>query len=168
MEKVGIFYGSSTGNTETAANQIQQELGVDIADIKEVTNAGANDLEAYSNIIFGASTWGVGDMQDDFDVFLSEIENANLAGKKIAIFGLGDQDTYADSFVDAIGIIYETLEGKGCEVIGQIAKDSYSYDVSKAEINGELVGLPLDEENQGNLTNERIKNWVQQLKGQFN
>ena len=168
MEKVGIFYGSSTGNTETAANQIQQELGTDMADVKEVTDASANDLETYSNIIFGASTWGVGDMQDDFDVFLSEIENANLKGKKVAIFGLGDQDTYPDSFVDAIGIIYETLEGKGCEVIGQIAKESYSYDVSKAEINGELVGLPLDEENQGNLTNERIKNWVQQLKGQFN
>ncbi len=168
MKKVGIFYGSSTGNTETAANQIQQELGTDMADVKEVIDAGAGDLEVYANIILGASTWGIGDMQDDFDVFLTELENANLEGKKVAIFGLGDQDTYPDSFVDAIGIIYETIEGKGCEVIGKISKDGYSYDVSKAEINGELVGLPLDEENQGNLTNERIKNWIQQIKGQFN
>ncbi len=168
MKKVGIFYGSSTGNTETAANQIQQELGADNAEIKEVKSANASDLESFSNIILGSSTWGIGDIQDDFDTFLNEIEKANLEGKKIAIFGLGDQDGYADSFVDAIGIIYETLENKGCEIVGKIPTDGYSYDASKAEVDSQFVGLALDEDNQDNLTNERIKSWVQQLKEQFN
>jgi flavodoxin I len=168
MEKVGIFFGSSTGNTETVAKQIQKELGEDIAQVKEVTDTSASDLEGFSNIIFGASTWGIGDMQDDFDVFLNEIENASLEGKKVAIFGCGDQDTYADSFVDAIGIIYETIANKGCKVVGKISKDGYNYDASKAEVNNELIGLPIDEENQDNLTNERIKKWVQQLKNELN
>ena len=168
MKNVVIFYGSSTGNTESAAKQIQQKLGTEIADIFEVTNAKANDIEKYSNIIFGSSTWGIGDMQDDFDVFLSEIQKANLKGKKVAVFGFGDQDTYADSFVDAIGLIYNALEDKGCEVVGKIPTDGYEYDESKAEIDGQFVGLPLDEENQSNLSDERITKWVEQLKNQFN
>lgn len=167
MQNIGIFYGSSTGNTESAAKQIQQELSAEISDIFEVTNAKANDIEKYSNIIFGASTWGIGDMQDDFEGFLSEIQKANLEGKKVAIFGYGDQETYADSFVDAIGQIYEALENKACEVVGKIPTDGYEYDESKAEVDGQFVGLPLDEENQNNLSDERIAKWVEQLKSQF-
>ena len=168
MQNIGIFYGSSTGNTEAAAKQIQEELGADIAKPFDVANAKANDIEQFSNLIFGSSTWGIGDMQDDFEDFLSEIASANLEGKKVAIFGYGDQDTYADSFVDAIGRIYEALEGKGCEIIGMVSTDGYEYDESKAEKNGQFVGLPLDEENQSDLTDERIKSWVEQLKNQFN
>ena len=168
MQNIGIFYGSSTGNTEAAAKQIQKELGADIVKTFDVANAKANDIEQFSNLIFGSSTWGIGDMQDDFEDFLSEITSANLEGKKVAIFGYGDQDTYADSFVDAIGQIYETLEGKGCEIIGMVSTDGYEYDESKAEENGHFVGLPLDEENQSDLTDERIKSWVEQLKNQFN
>ena len=168
MQNIGIFYGSSTGNTEAAAKQIQKELGADIVKTFDVVNAKANDIEQFPNVIFGASTWGIGDIQDDFEDFLSEIASANLGGKKAAIFGYGDQDTYADSFVDAIGLIYEALENKGCEVVGKTSIEGYEYDESKAEVNGQFVGLPLDEENQSDLTDERIKSWVEQLKNQFN
>ncbi|MCG8410557.1 MAG: flavodoxin [Bacteroidales bacterium] len=168
MEKVGIFYGSSTGNTESVANEIQKILGDDIAQLIEVSDANASDLEKFSNLILGSSTWGIGEMQDDFDVFLPQIEDANLEGKKVAIFGCGDQDTYADSFVDAIGIIYETIENKNCDLIGKISTDGYNFDISKAEKDNQLVGLAIDEENQSDLTNERIKNWVDQLKQEFN
>ncbi len=167
MENIGIFYGSSTGNTEAAAKQIQKEFGEDIATTFDVNNAKAIDIEQFSNLILGSSTWGIGDIQDDFDNFLSEISSANLKGKNIAIFGYGDQETYADSFVDAIGIIYEALENKGCKIVGKIPTEGYQYDSSKAEIDGKLIGLPLDDENQCNLTNERIKIWVQQLKECF-
>ena len=166
MKNIGIFYGSSTGNTEAAAQQIQQEFG-DIASVMDVSGASSADLEQYDNIILGASTWGIGEMQDDFDTFLSEIDAANLAGKKIAIFGLGDQDTYIDSFVDAIGEIFERLQGKDCEVIGYVPTDGYEYDESRAEKDGSFVGLPLDEENQGNLSDDRIKSWVETLKKEF-
>ena len=168
MQKVGIFYGSDTGNTEAAAQQIQEELGADNAAIFNVANAKGSDLEQFSNLIFGASTMGIGDLQYDFEDFLPEIELADLNGKKVAIFGLGDQYSYPDSFVDAIGDIYEKLEGKGCQVIGHVPTDGYDYDESRGEIDGEFVGLPLDEENQGDLTNERIKKWVDRLKKEFN
>jgi len=167
MQNIGIFYGSSTGNTEAAAKQMQQELGSSIATTFDVANAKASDIEQFSNIIFGSSTWGVGNMQDDFEDFLSQIKKANFENKKVAIFGFGDQETYADSFVDAIGEIYETINGKGCEIIGMVSTDGYNYDESRAVVNGLFVGLPLDEDNESYLTNERIKQWVGQLKNEF-
>lgn len=167
MQKVGIFYGSDTGNTEAAAQLIQEELGADNATIFNVADAKGSDMEEFSNLIFGASTMGIGDIQYDFEDFLPEIEAADLNGKKVAIFGLGDQYSYPDSFVDAIGDIYEKLDGKGCQVVGHVPTDGYDYDESRGEINGQFVGLPLDEENQGDLTSERIKEWVSKIKNEF-
>lgn len=167
MQKIGIFYGSSTGNTEDAAKQMQLALGKDFTQIFDVANAKASDIEQFDNIIFGSSTWGIGDLQDDFEEFMTEINSANLEGKKIAIFGFGDQETYADSFVDAIGQIYEAIINKGCEVVGKVSTDGYDYDDSRAEVDGQFVGLPLDAENQSDLTDDRIKNWVELLKKEF-
>lgn len=168
MESVGIFYGSTTGNTEKSAKLIQKEFGFDKADIFDVADVMASDIDKFSNVIFGSSTWGIGDMQDDFETFLSQIIEANLEGKKVAIFGLGDQYAYSDSFVDAIGQIYENLKDRGCDLLGKTKVDGYDYDETKAELDGQFVGLVLDEENQSDLTNKRIKDWVEELKEQFN
>ncbi len=168
MQNVGIFYGSDTGNTEDAAKLLQKEFGADKAQIFDVAKAKASDIEQFPNLIFGSSTWGMGDLQEDFEEFMSEIQSANIEGKNVAIFGCGDQEAYADSFVDAIGLIYEALDGKGCEVVGKVSTDSYEYDESRAVLDGQFVGLPLDEDNESNLTVDRIKKWVEQLKKEFN
>jgi flavodoxin I len=168
MQNIGIFYGSSTGNTEGAAKDLQNLFGKDVATVFDVADAGAEDIENFSNLIFGCSTWGIGDLQDDFETFIKDLQSADLNGKKVAIFGFGDQDTYPDSFVDAIGEIYEAVAGKGCEVVGKVSTDGYDFDDSRAVIDGEFVGLPLDEENQSNLTETRLKNWAETLKKVFN
>ncbi|MDE5421158.1 flavodoxin [Ancylomarina sp. DW003] len=167
MQKIGIFYGSTTGNTETSAQRIQQEFGEDIAQLFDVSEATSKDIEQFTNLVFGASTWGIGDLQDDFESFMAEISEANLLGKKVAIFGLGDQYAYSDSFVDAIAEIYKNLKEKGCDLVGSTTTQGYEYDETQAEIDGRLVGLALDEENQSSLSETRIKNWVNELKGQF-
>ena len=167
MHKIGIFYGSSTGDSELAAQQIQKEFGAHIASIIDVSDAKAKDFEQYANIIFGCSTLVIGELQYDFDDFIPEIIAANLENKKIAIFGLGDQDSYPETFVDGIGIIYEALQGKGCQVVGKVSAEGYNYDESRAELEGQFLGLPLDEENQSNLTNKRIREWVAKLKTEF-
>ncbi len=166
MEKVGIFFGSSSGNTEGAAGKIQEALGGEV-EVMNVSDAKAADIEKFKNVIFGSSTWGIGDLQDDFEDFMSEIEAADLNGKKVAIYGTGDQESYPDSFVDSIGTIYEALQGKGCDIVGQVATDGYEYDESKAEVDGKFVGLPLDEDNQGDETDDRIAAWVEILKKEF-
>lgn len=167
MQHIGIFYGSSTGNSEFAAEQIQKQFGADIATIIDVSSAKLNDIDQYSNIIFGCSTLEIGELEYDFEAFMPQIEAANLEDKKVAIFGLGDQESYPDSFVDSIGIIYEAIKDKGCEVVGKVSTDGYDYDESRGEVDGEFMGLPLDEENQGELTEDRIKDWVEKLKNEF-
>lgn len=168
MEKIGIFYGSTTGNSETVANKLQENFGSECADIIDVSNASSADIERYTNLIFGCSTWGIGDLQDDFEGFISEIEKSNLEGKKIAIYGTGDQFTYSDSFVDSIGSIYEAIENKSCQIVGSVSTDDYSYTESKAEIDGQFVGLPIDEDNDSEKTDSRIQSWTEILKGSFN
>lgn len=164
MNKTAIFYGSSTGNTESVAKQIAKQLNADVFD---VADNPVEELKKYENLILGTSTWGIGDLQDDWDNFISELENTDLNEKVCAIFGLGDGASYADSFVDGIGTIYKAIENKGCKIAGFVDTAGYGYEASTAEINGKFVGLPLDEDNESNLTNERIDKWVEQLKAEF-
>ncbi len=166
MEKIGIFYGSSTGNAESVANKLQEALGE--VELFDVADASADDLNKFSNLILGTSTWGVGEMQDDFDAFMSELNDADLNGKKVALYGLGDQDGYSDTFVDAMGEVYEALEGKGCELVGEVSTEGYEFESSKAEKDGKFVGLAIDEDNQDDMTDDRIAAWVEVLKGAFN
>lgn len=165
MKKAAIFYGSSTGNTESVAKQMAKLLNADVFD---VADNPVEELKNYDNLIFGTSTWGIGDLQDDWDSFLPELANTDLNGKVCAIFGLGDGASYADSFVDGIYTIYQVIENKGCKIVGFVDTAGYDYEASTADINGKFVGLPLDEDNESNMTDERIDKWVEQLKSEMN
>lgn len=167
MQKIGIFYGSTGGNTESVAKRIQAEFGADNAQLFDVANASAADLDGFINLIFGTSTWGVGDLQDDFDAFLPQLKSANLNGKNVAFFGCGDQESYPDSFVDGMGQIWQAIQDSMCNVVGHTQTDGYNFIESLAETDGKFVGLAIDEDNQPELTAERVKNWVAQLKGEL-
>lgn len=167
MEKVGIFYGSTTGKTAEAASQLQQFFGLDNAEIYEVANTSEEKINDFKNIVFGSSTWGIGDVPEDFEEFLEGMNHLDFSDKKVAIFGLGDQESYPESFVDAIGCIYKVVNNNGAEVVGQVETDPYCFYESTAEINGRFVGLPLDEENQSDLSTKRLEKWVEELKNAF-
>ena len=100
-------------------------------------------------------------MQDDWDSFLPKLATANLSGKTIALFGLGDADGYPDTFVDGMGLIYEALQNKGCRFVGMVSQSGYTGDASKALIGDKYVGLPLDVDNQSKLTDKRITDWLE-------
>lgn len=158
MNKTGVFYGSSTGNTEIIARKIAGKLGADVFDVSTNPLKAAEDC---SNLILGTSTWGFGDLQDDWDSFLPNLVAADLSGKTIALFGLGDADGYPDTFVDGMGLIYEALQSKGCRFVGMVSNSAYNADGSKALIGDKYVGLALDVDNQGQLTDKRINDWVE-------
>jgi len=166
MKKIGLFYGSTSGRTRKVAEQIRKALGeksVDIFDIKHVQPA---DILKYSNLIFGTSAWGVGDMQDDWEVFIDDIVEQDLSGKKIALFGLGDQAEYPGSFVDGLGTLYCRMPVKE-NIVGYTATEGYEYYFSSAEKDGKFVGLAIDEDTQHELTAGRIRKWATQLKKEF-
>jgi flavodoxin I len=163
MGKIGIFYGSSTGNTKDIAVKIAEKLGVASSDVYDVAS-GIADFGNYDVLLFGASTWGFGDLQDDWEDYQKKLTSTNLSGKKAAIFGCGDSSAYSDSFCDALGKIYNIIKEKGCTIIGMIDTEGYSFDASESVIDNKFVGLPLDVNNEDNLTEARINAWIEQLK----
>ncbi len=161
-----IFYASDTGNTEDVAKIIAKELG-DI-EIFDITNTPMEKINEYDKLIFGAATWGSGDLSDEWESIIDDFNTIDFTGKTVAIFGLGDQDSYGDTYVDAMAIIYEQVKKMGGNVVGNFAIDSdYYYDESEAIIDGKFVGLALDEDNQHELTDKRIKIWTKQIKNQI-
>ncbi|HTX89204.1 MAG TPA: flavodoxin [Bacteroidales bacterium] len=167
MSKIGIFYGSTTGNTEKVAGLIQKEFGPGNADLFNVDITERKEVEKYPYLIFGISTWGVSDLQDDFEDFMDVLEDIDYTGRKVALFGLGDQSTYTESFVDAMGIVYDRLKNLGAKIVGLVSREGYSFEDSMALVNGKLAGLALDEDFESHLTEERIRKWVNDLKKEF-
>ena len=167
MSKIGIFYGSSGGATEKVAQNIAVKLGVGDSDLYDVRKAKSADLAAYDVLLFGSSTLGLGDLQDDWEGFVSTVASADLTGKKIAIFGCGDSASYSDTFCNAIGKIYVAVKDKAT-VVGSVSTEGYGFDDSEAVVDGRFVGLALDEDNESDLTESRIEAWTTQLKRETN
>ena len=162
----GVFYGSSTGTVEDLANRIAGKLGVDSSDIFNVSDIEADVVAPYDLLVLGSSTWGAGDLQDDWEDFLNKLKKADLSGKFVAIFGAGDSASFSDTFCDAIGTIYDALQGTGCTFVGAVSTDGYTFDESTALKDGKFVGLPLDELNEDGESDARIDAWVEQLKNE--
>jgi flavodoxin I len=168
MAKIGLFYGTQTGVTQTLAEAIQKEFGGSgVVALHDVADADPEDFVEYSNVIIGCPTWNIGELQSDWDGLAEELDNVDFSGKKVAYFGPGDQVGYADNFQDAMGILEEKISGRGGKTVGQWPTEGYEFYGSKAVKNGKFVGLALDEDNQSDLTEQRIKTWVAQLKPEF-
>ena len=157
-----IFYASSVGNTEDIAKRLSTKLG-DI-DTYNICDEGIEKINNYEKIIFGVSTWGDGDLQDDWEDSWGDFCDINFSNKTIALFGLGDQDSYADTFVEGLGTMYEALKDTGANIIGFTSVDGFEHEESTAQIENEFVGLVLDEDNQDDLSEERIDAWIDTIK----
>jgi flavodoxin I len=162
--KVGIFFGSSTGNTESAVEKLVDVMNSNgfEAESHNVASVSTEDFDNYETMIFATSTWNDGELQDDFDSIFRDFEKYDFAGKKVGFVGLGDQDGYSENFVDGIGLLYNACNG--AEFFGSWPTAGYDYDASVAEVDGKFIGLPLDSDNQDEMTEERIEKWVAQIK----
>lgn len=164
--KTGIFYSFSSGKTQRVGERIVKEFGdnIEVNDIEEID--GSKFLE-YDLIIIGVSTWFDGGLPDYWEDFLPEFEKADFSNKKVAIFGLGNQQGYPENFGDAIAVLAEVLEPHGSKLLGFTSTEGYEFDASKSIRDGKFMGLLIDEESQPDLTAERIVNWVAQIKEEF-
>lgn len=164
MARVGIVYGSTTGNTRDVSAKLQRLFGEDQSDLIDVTETDIETLSQYDNLIFAVSTWGAGDLQDDWEAFFPELKEMDFTGKSVAIMGLGDQVNYPEAFADAVAILADLVTSSGGRVVGRTSPEGYTYTVSRAEREGRFLGLVIDEDNQGTLTDQRLKDWVDQLR----
>jgi flavodoxin I len=164
MKNIGLFYGTSTVKTAAIAEKIQQAFGEDKPDLIPIEQAWKSEFETYEHLIVGVSTWFDGELPTYWDEILPELKTLTLKNKTVAIFGLGDQVNYPDNFADGIGILSETFEQTGATLIGFTSPEGYTFNRSRAMRADKLVGLVIDVDNQSDKTDERIKNWVAQLK----
>lgn len=166
---IGLFYGSTTCYTEMAAEKIQAQLNsifdAPVVSIFNIKDTALKQCEAFDILIFGISTWDFGELQEDWESSWEDVYQLNLQGKTVALFGLGDQYGYADWFQDALGMLHEALASSGCDFIGKWPNSGYEFNQSKGltENKAYFVGLSLDDENQYDLTDERIESWCHQL-----
>lgn len=161
MENVAVFYGSDSGATKKVAALIAQQLDVDCYDIADID---VEDFEQYDLIVLGTPTVNKGEIQSDWDYVLDDIEDLNLAETKVAIFGLGDQIEYSDTFVDGMADLAEVCEDAGANIIGQWSTEGYKHEDSRAENDGKFIGLAIDMERQADMTPARVEAWVSLLK----
>jgi len=165
---VGLFYSTSTGNTETVAGYIAEATGLEAVDIADLTG---DAIAGYDGIIVGAPTWHTGaDTErsgtawDDF--IYGDLTGLDLKGKKVAIFGLGDSAGYSDNFCDAMDELASTFKKQGATIVGATSTDGYDFEESKSVAGGKFVGLPCDEDNQPEMSEERVASWIDQIKGE--
>ena len=164
MAKVGLFYGSTTGKTADAAEQVQAALGGDsVVDLVEIEDAGA--LSGYEYLIIACPTWNIGELQDDWAAVFDDLDDVDFNGKTIAYMGTGDQVGYADNFMDAMGQLEEKISSLGGKTVGYWSAEGYEHEASLAIRDGnKFCGLAIDEDNESEKTEDRIKTWTTQIK----
>lgn len=164
MAKTGIFYGSTTGVTAEVAQMIAKKLNIAAADVHNVANTAPSAVGPYENLILGTSTWGAGEEQEDWLDFLDGLDAVDLTAKRIALFGCGDE-TMADSFCSGVGELYKRLKHTGAYFMGSYPADVYKFQHSEAIVDGQPVGLLLDQVNHPELTEGRIDGWLLTMNG---
>ncbi len=160
MKKTIVIYGSTTGTCESIANDIAAKLGVEAINAAELT---ADVVAANDNLLLGTSTWGAGEVQDDWYDGLKVLSSSDLSGKTVAIFGCGDSCSYSDTFCGGMAEIYKAVKDAGASVVGAVDASGYTYDDSEAVVDGKFVGLALDNDNEGDLTPKRIDAWIDSI-----
>jgi flavodoxin I len=169
MEKTGLFYAPAKGSTERVARLIQEKSGndkIDLILIEDDTDISV--LKPYSKIIFGISTvgrdtWDSKYKKVGWDFFIAKLEKADLKNKTIAIFGLGDHILYPNHFVNSMGVLAEIVEKSGAKLVGKTSVEGYTFSDSEAINDGMFMGLPIDEENEHELTEKRLNEWLSNI-----
>ncbi len=165
---VGIYFATTTGKTEDIAERLHQMLSTaespkDLADLPDL-----NEFQTLDGIICGIPTWNTGADSERsgtaWDSLLEDIAALSLKGKKVALFGLGDSSTYTENFCDAMEELHSYFIKAGATMVGYVSKENYTFEESKSVIGDYFCGLPLDEDSESDMTDERLSNWSIQLK----
>ena len=146
------------------ASQVAEKLEAE--EVFCAAELSTDKIAAYDVLVLGTSTWGDGELQDDWYDGVEVLKAADLSGKKIALFGCGDADSYPDTFCSAMGILYDAC--KGATIIGQgLSTADYSFGESQAVVDGTWVGCALDEMNESDKTQERLDTWIERVKSEL-
>ena len=155
---VGIFYGTTTGVTEEVAQIVNDKIdGSQIFDVAD----GIDNINDFDFLILCASTWGLGDIQDDWMAVIDELPR--LTEKPVALLGTGDCVAFSDTFVDGLKLLYDKCKRAGARIVGQVETDDYDFTDSIAILDDKFLGLAIDHMNEPEKTEQRIEDWLEGL-----
>lgn len=172
MNKIGLFFGTDTGTTRLIAKKMAKRLGADFASKPlNVNRISVQDILQYDALILGTPTYGINQLpgiptgikSGSWEEFLPQLKHTDFTGKRIALFGLGDQEKYAERFADSLIHLYRFFSERGAEMIGAWNTESYTFEHSQSVVDGHFVGLVLDQQSQPLLTEQRINEWLNQI-----
>lgn len=167
MKKIGVFYGTTSGTTLGVVDELEFYLRKDNYEVYNVAD-GISSLSEYENLILITPTYGVGELQADWENIFEEFSKIDFSDKVVGIIGLGSQYAFGESFVGGMKVLYDVIINNGGKVVGFTSTEGYHYEESESVIDNKFIGLAIDEGNQGDYTPERIENWVVQIKPEFN
>jgi len=171
MQKIAIFYGSTTCYTEMVAEKLHALLSADPRlagmqlDMHNIKHTPLAAMADYDLLFLGISTWDFGELQEDWEGHWPQIDGLSLQNQAVAIFGLGDQLGYSEWFIDAVGMLDQALAHQPIDRLGYWSTEGYDFIKSKAVTDdGDwFVGLAIDDANQYEQTDERLANWADQV-----
>lgn len=167
MKKTAIIYSFNAKKSAKIAERIKETFNDDAVEMVNAEDLSEEKFLAFDQIIMGVPTWFDGELPNYWDEFVPALEDLDLKGKKIALFGLGDQEGYPENFLDGVGIMAGILEERGAELVGFTSVEGYTFERSRAQRGDQFLGLAIDYENQGSMNKERISAWVDQLRKSF-
>ena len=161
MKSTIVIYGSSTGSCQSIAETIASKLGVEAVDVANISD---DTIASHDNLILGTSTWGAGEMQDDWYDGVKTLKSAGLSGKTVALFGCGDSESYSDTFCGGMKELHDAAVEAGANVLPGVSTEGYTFDDSEAVDGDKFVGLALDDVNEDDKTEARIDAWLEAIK----
>lgn len=166
---IGLFYASTTGNTEDVATLLAEKIGHDRLVLHDIAAEGLAAIDQYQWLILGIPTWDFGELQEDWAELWPELEQIDFSGRTCALFGLGDQLGYGEWFLDAMGLLHDLLQQRGARLIGYWPVEGYDFEASKALTadRQQFVGLAIDEDGQHAETEPRVARWAEQVLAEF-
>lgn len=139
VDCIKILVSTMTGTAELVADEIADALNAKGKDteILLMDDLAADVFEAGAAYVICTSTYGQGDVPDNGQAFMDDLETANmdLANIKYGVFALGDI-TYDQTFCNAGVLFDETLGKFGAKRIGDIMK----HDASSGELPEDQAG----------------------------
>lgn len=174
MSRIGIFYGSTDGHTAAVALRLKEKLdallaptGDETIELFDVADYYLEEMLDFPCLILGAPTWNQGQLQRDWERVIDEFAALDLSGKRAAVFGLGDQVGYPETFADALFFVADQVRQAGAQLVGSWPSAGYDFQASWAVEEGQFLGLVLDEDNQAPETEARLEAWSRQIVQEF-
>lgn len=172
MNKVLLAYWPLKGNVEYISNLLAEKLADYTIVKKSIQEVTVDDLKEFDNWIIGGSTvgshvWMDADDSNRWHDFFGLLGDVNMNEKVVSFFGLGDQILYPNHFVDGLGVFQEEFSKVNANIVGQWPIEGYTFTDSEGVRDKYFFGLALDEDQQDDLTEGRISQWLDMIKKEF-